>query len=39
MRPARIAAVAAACAALVVPGSAVAADPGRWIETGYSPAV
>lgn len=37
MRPARIAAIAVACAALVLPGSALAADPGRWIETGHSP--
>jgi hypothetical protein len=32
-----IVAVLASCAALVLPAAAPAADPGRWIETGYHP--
>ena len=32
-----ILAALAACVALLLPGSAPAADPGRWVETGYSP--
>ena len=33
----RIIVAAAACAALLLPGTASAADPGRWFETGHSP--
>jgi hypothetical protein len=36
-RARRIAVAVSLCAALLVPASAVAADPVRWMETGYSP--
>jgi hypothetical protein len=37
MRPRCIVAAVVACVALALPGAAGAADPGRWLETGYSP--
>lgn len=37
MRRSGLVAVVATCVSLLLPGSASAVDPGRWIETGHSP--